>query len=400
MKKFVVLACLAFLLACEPQGVPATRDAADFPTHRETSLEAQSFSRDDLTRAAIHIEVPAGEWRSLLLTDLDAQGLYLASQPAPGARPYFGIGNGPSSGRLSFAAPPQDQSYATAALGWWRSVDSSGETVIVLGSNAGPTQFAIGYAPPDFDLTSVGVVIVISPGGSVPTLAPETARSLADDLFSRPHRAARFEPGTGGFAGTIYRQRVVDGSVIEFVSGDISLEKSVLASADPGVEVGLMYAISGQAEQLDFGVHSYIVLTLSHSGSTAFSYDNTLPPQRYQDLGAGAGIGAYGTAGSLPLGNTSRFLLGDPAGPNVHGSGIIDIKQWAVAIRGSAALDMHWQFTGREGARIVPADNPAGPTEDFVRAFTPDIYWLDWGYVNADFAALYGWEMSDFLQIN
>lgn len=352
------------------------------------SLPPQSFSAQALTQGAIQVRVPAGEWRALRLRNVPGHQLYVVTRPQPGAQPYFAPGN--ESFGLSFAAPPQERPYATAITGWFRGLGGGEDEVLVLGSNVAATDFSVGYAPPDFDLTSVGV-IVTSSGGAAPTILPETAEALAQAIAARPNVPARFEAGTGGYAGTLYRQRIISGELIEFTSGALQLTGDTVLAAEPGVQVLREEFITGSGVQPGRGLAGFIALSLMHSGVMDFDIRYRLPPLDREHVGGGAGVGGFLPGATVPV-FWLETLLGVETGlPDTTAGGIINIFDIGVAQAGMGELDFRYRYTGREGTYLSPQRNLA---EDTVNAFTPDILWVDWGYVNADFEALYGWNLS------
>jgi hypothetical protein len=371
------------------EGIPGDLEPRPSELRMGMAATPQMFSPPLLTDAAIHVTVPAGEWRILRLLELVTDRLYVASRPAPGARPYFGMGTGPQSGRVSFTAPPEDRTFATPAIGWFRGFGGEPESIIVLGSNSAATEFSIGYAPEDFDLTSVGVITPVTGaggGGSAPTLAPEVAQALGEQMLARPGVPARFESGTGGDAGTLYQQRIISGELIEFRSGNIDFLSSSLASGTAGIQLLREYRISSRTVLQQNGVASFIALSLVHSGQVDFDFKVKMPPLSYRHIGGGAGVGGTVPAATAPL-SLYRSELAD-----ITAGAIVDIVKYTPTEAGNATLDVQFRFSGREGTYLGPERTSA---EDLVHALTPDIFWLDWGYISADLAALYGWQLRE-----
>lgn len=123
-----------------------------------------------------------------------------------------------------------------------------------------------------------------------------------------------------------------------------------------------------------------------------YDFNYAQPPADRRLVGAGASVGAFVPFVSVGLSGAGFLLPVDPGLPDVAGGGtLVDIKEWRAAEPGRAALDLLLRFSGREAAPTQPM--PTLP-EQIVLSFTPDIFWIDWGYVNADLAMLYGWTLS------
>jgi hypothetical protein len=357
------------------------------PTLR--ALEPQRFDRDTLTEGVIEVVVPAGEWRILFGETLDPVHLQIASLPGAGAEPYVGIGSGPEDAQMTFIAVPEGEPWLTEVFGFMRSVGPTGdERALLLGSNEAETRFLIGYLGDNQALTLQQVLL--AGADDTPEAAPAMAARAAA-LDARPRVAARFESGSEGFAGTVMRFRLQDGSLFGYEAGRLRLEDLSLLNPAAGLHVLGHYQAQVDEMALRPGVGSSQALAVLHSGQVDYDLRYAFAPFERQQVGGGVGVGASPGGFVLPTSNPEFLLnLVDTGLPDLGLSNILLHFYWTTVDPGPLQLNLDYRFNGRQGEAISPVGNPEAP----LLLLTPDIFWLSFGYAAADLEALYGWQLD------
>lgn len=360
-----------------------------------TAPAPQTFTVQQLTEGAITVTVPAGEWRSLRVVDTSAVSLHVASVPEAGAQPWFGIGSGhpeSDSGRVTFMAVPEDRPWATRVSGFYRGFSPDNENALILGSNKAATTFSIGYDEQPFEDLALADFLLFGVGDINLLYNEEQAVRIA----ARPTVPARFESGRGGFAGSVQIYRLPNDQILKYVSGPIEFTETSILSAPGGAELAREYRIAGEQPQPGIGAASYQTLSLQQSGVADYEAQYGFSPYSRVYRGGGAVIGGAVPAYYVGLSQADDEVESetgqDPDFFDVGAGGPMFNNYTTRTEAGVAVLNTRYRFSGREGEQLAPV--PLGP-DQFVRAFYPDLFWLSWGYVNADFAALYGWTISE-----
>lgn len=377
------------LFGCGGGTAPLDASLSDERPPTLRALEPQRFDRDTLTEGVIEVVVPAGEWRIVFAETLDPVDLQIASLPRAGAEPYVGIGSGPEDAQMTFIAVPEGEPWLTEVFGFMRSVGPTGdERALLLGSNGAETRFLIGYLEDNQALTLQQVLL--AGADDAPESAPDMAARTAG-LDARPRVAARFESGSEGFAGTVMRFRLRDGSLFGYEAGRLKLDDLTLLNPAAGLTVLGHLRAEVDETALRPGVGSSQALGVLHSGQVDYDVRYALAPFERQQVGGGVGVGAAPGGFVLPTSESLLLLDLREAGlPDLGVGNILLHFYWTTVDPGPLRLNLDYRFNGRQGEAVSPVGNPEAP----ILLQFPDIFWVSFGYAAADLEALYGWQLD------
>lgn len=384
-----------------PVSTPATpapaAPAPETPPSAPPPPQALNPAPNQLTLAtlqekALRIEVPAGEWRAVrfdktLYADDVSVAMTVASEPNPQAMPWLAQGRQVFTDAAGATDPRgQAQPFDTMTFAGLRNqvADAftfsntfrgfkANEVVFVLGSQQAPTVFWLG--------------VVENSGGQTISADADGARTLvngpADDpmveqaklsaLQSRTALTPLAEAGRGGFGASYVRSFDANGRLRVYQSGPIAVVDSALASSPEG-DVERDIQLMTDLVLPEPGIVGFTTNAAILSGAARWDQLFSVPGFRRHAQGS------YTAAtGASTRQNTSEEEI------TAVGRLFSEITQPVDA--GRLTLTLRHQFTGREGGAVAGNGGTASNA-----VLTQTLAY--WGYVNADFAALYGWQPS------
>lgn len=383
----VVLAAAAVMAAC---GSDSTSGDASFPARDGSAGEPNRIAAGELRAGAVHMDIPAGEFRALRL-DMnalvgglsgDAQFL-VGSDPAATGRPWVGF---TSAFVCEGFGPPQANSFIPAALGdgapgayafrYSFSSNACGfEVVVVAGSNGGPARVSVGLVdalPPGYEADDPILALVTEEYEMVRTRADYAAL-----VTGRPAVAASLQSGVGGRAGSFSRVYAPDGALLEFKAGEIDVMSDVMLAGPEATDVERRHVLSDAFEITGPGLVGWGIVGIPQAGAHFFDYALQTPAFSRVRSGGGATVSGYGPRTATSTGSND-VAVGGP---------LLTIASGA-AMPGAGQYRLDYRLTGRQGGGV------GGLGTGAMSAAAPSFLLVQWGYVPLDVNRLYGWEVA------
>lgn len=395
--RLVIVLLADLLTACDvpvlgkslPVVVKEKRGSAAPPNH---------ITQEDLRRNAIRVDVPAGEWRMLRLeaTDLLPGGgsvtVAIAYQHLGDAEPYIGFGSQYIDRELNdpfgiagflLAGVPAEKLGASGFISSWATTEPdrlNPEFVYIVGSRNGPATFFLGIPelPAGRSLTDYSASELLFGGVEVRDFGRESAEQLAQ----RPLMQASLESGQGGFGAWYLRNYDENGEVITQRGGRYELESSVGTSTPGDIEISRRTRVAATEDFRDVGVFSYNFYAKSQFGVDQYTWSvNAADYSNGESIVYAPGLNIYAYSASCTV--TSPCLPGTRVNfDNLHAYGSFP------AMPGNLQLKIDHSSTGRYGGSAEGLGAPVSAQ------FFPGQYLFAWGNVQADFKALYGWDVG------
>ena len=345
---------LLVLAGCESGG----RDIAAAGGESRQASAASSLDAQRIT-----LRAPSEQWRSLRLIVDDAfwSGanevlLGLGVEAAGAATPYLALGVYASTPQIQgvpvivFLGFPEGESDGFV-LRMSRSEDAEApdglrlELVFAFGSNQDPAILHL---------------------GRLQSSEPQSGLGLVQALAGRPELAYPRDAGQGGFTGTYARFIDDTGALREIRSGNLQVQTSAPVPTVEGFSVAQTTQLSGQGIFSAGGWYSLAFFAQPETGLQQWALDAQLPPKQIEESGL------WVNAGPLQSPVTLELLGLQPAGFFAQGR----------SDQGPASLIIERTLTGRDG-----------PSNEL----TPAGLFASWGWISADFEALYGWPMQSLV---
>ncbi len=379
-----------------PAVTPAPAPPVQMPTPAPSAPQATApvpnrLTLDTLKRNALRIEVPAGEWRAVrfdktLYADGVSVAMTVASEPNPQALPWIANGSqtfrddGAASdprgvpsrfGTMLFAGLRNQVADAFTFISSFSDFKSN-EVVFVLGSLQAPAVFWLG--------------VVSETGGQTISTDADGARTLlngpADDpmveqaklseLQSRVALTPLMEQGRGGFGASYVRSFDASGRFKTFQAGPVTVSDSALASAPGAGDVERDIRVLTDVVLAEPGIAALVTFAAVQGGGAR--WDQLIDTVGFRRHSQGSYTAATGASTRTNTSEEEITAVG---------------RLWSYITQpvqgGRLTLSLRHQFTGREGGAVA---GNGGAVSNTVLSQTLAY----WGYVNADFSALYGWQ--------
>jgi len=351
------------------------------------------FTVQDLTDHSVLIDVPAGEWRMVRLnrnffpTNGQTITLIQASFPTPGAEPWIGFGHqsvrlstGEMIGNASFIIQGVrgDIPYASTIETSLTNVEQ--EVALIFGSRFAPTRFYLGVVPENGQLlpsTDNLMAALLGPGETVDGFNARIAEA-ADGLARRPLLPAGMESGRGGFGAVFIRFYLSSGEIYSASSGPLKLVESTLAEAPAGVKLQQNLLIQSEEPMPESGLFFYGAGVERQAGLCQWNYQVNAPEFHRNNKSTYACDSTYGP---------NTFVATDTEGSNIYYGPLVHLSTSAPTTPGTFKFELSHTFTGRDGGSV---QGYAAPLSSLVLSQTLVFF----GYINADFEALYGWQIG------
>lgn len=313
--------------------------------------------------------------------------LIQASFPSPGAEPWAGSGGQLmrpgtdeliSNANFFLAGLPSNIPFYSSVTVVGINVDL--EEVLIFGSRHAPTRFYLGVVPVD-GLTLPGLVnsasLLLGPGETVDEFNARIAQ-VADRLAKRPLLAASMESGRGGFGAIFAQVYLSSGEVYSISSGPLKIEESTLAEAPGGVKAQQKLLIQAEEPMPEGGLFFYGAAAERQAGLCEWSY-LVEALEFHRNNGS-----TYPCASSY---GPNTFVATDNMGSGIVYGQPVHLSASVPTPPGTFKFEFSHTHTGRDGGGI---EGYGAPVSALVLSQT--LVFL--GYINADFKALYGWQMG------
>lgn len=379
MRFLSVLVATLLLSACGDSLPPAATHVKGAAAKRGTAPPANRITQDQLRSQAIHISVPAGEWRMLrldgnsVLANGEPLTITIKSKSAPGALSwvafgyhFFATSTGNPEQPATLHGEPQPEGENTFIVGftYTSSGRSFSELVYIVGSNEAPTEFWLGIV--DYSgaqaTASDPLALTLGPWSMQSVENKSDAELEARQLWTRPALEAGLESGIGGHAARYLWYRDADDEVVTYTLGRLKVEESTLVPLPASFLLENQRRITADQLLPATSAFWFSFQAIPQADVSIWSDTVAAPELSLSSTSASAGAGFNGLRAQYLLSAAS------PAGP------------------------LHLEFNhniliGRNGG-----DAPDQGDALLRQFFTG--YYANWGYINADLATLYGWDMG------